>query len=365
MMAAAGRAAVLEEPIERIAVFRALMLGDMLCATPALRALRHGFPHAEITLVGLPWARALAQRLSAVDRFIDFPGHPALPEVPCDVRALPDFLAQVQAQRFDLALQLHGSGSIVNPIVACFGARCTAGFRDERAWRPEADEALYEPWPEHGHESLRLLRLTDRLGLPRRGTGLEFPLRDEDREALVALWPGAREGRRYVCVHAGAQLPSRRWPVERFAAVADHLAAGGIEVVLTGGVPETALVGALEAAMRHPAVNLVGRTSLWTLGALIEGAERVVCNDTGVSHIAAALGTPSVVVSCGSDVARWAPLERERHRMLWQAMPCRPCAHRVCPTDHGCARGLQVAQVLETLDAPAAAPDTEGNALHG
>jgi len=71
------------------------------------------------------------------------------------------------------------------------------------------------------------------------------------------------------------------------------------------------------------------------------------------------------VVSCGSDVARWAPLERERHRVLWQPMPCRPCAHRVCPTDHGCAWGLQVAQVVETLCAGATVPAKEGNALHG
>jgi ADP-heptose:LPS heptosyltransferase len=363
--AAPGLPVLPDGAVERIAVFRALMLGDMLCATPALRALRHGFPQAEITLIGLPWARALAQRLSCIDRFIDFPGHPALPEQRCDVRELPDFLAQVQTRRFDLAVQLHGSGAIVNPLVACFGARCTAGFHDDRAWRPEADASLYEPWPEDGHEIVRLLRLTDRLGLPRRGTQLEFPLREEDRAALAALWPGARAGRPYVCVHAGAQLPSRRWPIERFAAVADALAASGRTVVLTGGVPETALVGALEAAMTRRAVNLVGRTTLWTLGALVEGAELVVCNDTGVSHIAAALGIPSVVVASGSDVARWAPLDRERHRVLWQPMPCRPCAHAVCPYDHGCARGIDVPRVLEAIDGRAAARPPTGDLLHG
>ena len=343
--------------IERIAVFRALMLGDLLCAVPALRALRAGFPRAQITFVGLPWARALVQRLPhCIDRFIEFPGWPGLPEVPCEVRALPDFIAQVQARRFDLALQMHGSGGIVNPLVATFGARHSAGFCTADAWRPESDAALYVRWPESGHEIERLLRLTDALGLPRRGQQLEFPVQDEDRRALRALWPGADDAEPYVCVHAGAQLASRRWPLERFAAVADALAESGRRVVLTGGAPEAELVNALAACMRHAAVNLAGRTSLWTLGALIEGAERVVCNDTGISHVAAALGRPSLVVSCGADVARWAPLDGERHRVLWQPMACRPCAHAECPFEHDCARAIEVPQVLRALGLRAAQP---------
>ena len=342
---------------QRIVVFRALMLGDLLCAVPALRALKHGFPSAEITLVGLPWARPLAQRIAHVDDFMPFPGHPGLPEGPCDVRALPDFLAQVQARRFDLAVQLHGSGSIVNPLVALFGARQSAGFASADAWVPEDDAELYCPWPEHGHEIERLLTLTDHLGVSRRGTHLEFPIDDADRAALHALWPDAGSGRPYACVHAGAQLASRRWDPRRFAAVADALADRGFTVVLTGSPHESGLVGDVAACMQRTPLNLCGHTSLWTLGALIEGAELVVCNDTGVSHIAAALGRPSVVVSCGSDSARWSPLERTLHRVLAQAMPCRPCTHAVCPTEHECATAIEVPQVLRWL--PARAPQRE------
>ena len=294
-----------DEPIMRIVVFRARQLGEMLSAVPALRALRAGFPQASITLVGMPWARALAQRLDCVDAFVDFPGYPGVsagrsPDEG-DVRELPDFLARVQAQRFDLALQMHDSSDVANTLVAAFGAQHVGGFVAARGWRPSDDAALFVPWPEGGPEVERLLALTDRLGLPRRGTALDFPLDEADREEARRLLaetdvPHAP----YVCVHAGAPLPSRRWDARRFAEVADAIAARGHTVVLTGATRESALAHDVAACMRHEPVDLSGRTSLWTFGALIEGAESLVCGDTGVSQVAAALGRPSLVVGSGA-----------------------------------------------------------------
>lgn len=336
----------------RIAVFRALMLGDMLCAVPALRALRAGHPQARLTLIGLPWASELAGRLDCVDDFIAFPGHAALPESEPDLHAWPGFLARVQREGFDLALQMHGSGETSNALVATVGAARMAGFAGAHAWRPPRDAEAFVPWPERGHEIERLLALTDHLGLPRQGTELQFPLTDEDRHAVRALLDdaaraaGLRVLRPHVCVHAGAQLPSRRWGAARFAQVADALADRGFTVVLTGTAGEAGLVAELASRMHAPALNLAGRSSLWTLGALVESAALVVCNDTGLSHVAAALGRPSVVVACGSDTGRWAPLDAARHRVLAQPVPCRPCAFRECPYGHPCATAITPADVL-------------------
>jgi ADP-heptose:LPS heptosyltransferase len=331
--------------VQRIGVFRALVLGDLLCAQPALRALRAAYPGARITLIGLPWAEALVGRLPELDDLLPFPGWPGLPETPPRLSALPGFFIDAQAQGFDLLLQLHGSGRLINPLVAALGARHLACFASGDALQPEGARCL--PWPEHGHEIERCLALTDHLGLPRQGLQLSLSLRPQDHAEADALLQGLPSDRPLVLVHPGAQLPSRRWPVDRFAAVARALAADGCQLAITGTAGEAPLAAALKAALGPlPVLDLVGRTGLWTLAAVVARARLVVSNDTGVSHLAAALHTPSVVVASGSEVSRWAPLDRARHPVLWADAPCRPCAHRDCPSGHECALAVAPDSVL-------------------
>jgi len=335
--------------MRRIAVFRALQLGDMLCTVPALRALRRAAPQAEITLIGLPWAAGFVERFNMyLDRHLCFPGYPGMPEREPDAPALPGFFAAARGRQFDLALQLHGSGGLSNPLTLALGAARTAGFH--AAGDPCPDPATYALWSEQEHEVLRYLRLLQWLGAQPYGEHLEFPLRPEDHAALARAAPGLAPGS-YVCIHPGARLPSRRWPPWRFAQVADGLAGQGWTVVITGSPDERALTQAVRSAMRSQAVDLTGATTLGALAALLAGARLLVCNDTGVSHVAAAMATPSVVVCCGADPGRWAPLDRQRHRVLHADVPCRPCAHDVCPIDHPCATGVASASVLASAGA--------------
>jgi ADP-heptose:LPS heptosyltransferase len=302
-----------------VAVFRALQLGDLICATPALRAFRQAWPAAEITLVGLPWASEFARRIDTlVDRFAEFPGYPGLPERQPLIDRLPAFLAAMQAEEFDLAIQLHGSGRFVNEAVALWGAKRSAGFYLPGDYVPDAE--LYCRWPEQGLEVHRLLRLVAHLGLERHGDELEFPLTGDDFLALERETGfTVAADRPYAIVHPGASVPERRWPAERFAAVADMLARRGLAIVLTGVASEARLAQDVMRQMRHPAINLAGQTKLGALAALVSCATVVVCNDTGISHIAAALETPSVVISTGDNPARWSPTNRALHRVL-----CRP-----------------------------------------
>lgn len=330
----------------RIAVFRALQLGDMLCAVPALRALRAAAPRSRITLIGMPWASSFVERFHLyIDDLLVFPGFPGFPEQPADIAALPRFLQEAQGRQFDLAIQLHGSGNLSNPITELLGARHVAGYYQTGQRCP--DPARFLPWDEREHEVLRFIQLMNFLGIRSQGADLEFPLYDADHESLRTSHDDVPEPGSYVCVHPGARLPSRRWLPQRFAEVADRLAASGLRVVLTGSNDEKEVVQAVANEMHAPAINLCGKTSLGGLAALIAQARMVVCNDTGISHIAAAVATPSVIVCCGSDPVRWAPLDAQRHRVIGAAVACRPCMHVVCPIGHDCAVGVSVDAVTE------------------
>ncbi|MDB5760610.1 MAG: hypothetical protein JWM30_3899, partial [Burkholderia sp.] len=208
--------------LRRIVVFRALQLGDLLCAVPALRALRRAAPQAHITLVGLPWASSFVTRYSMlVDDLMVFPGYPGMPEVEPEPEALPRFLESARARAFDLAIQLHGSGVLTNPLTLALGARRNAGLY--AAGQPCPDADTFIQWIPEEHEVLRYLRLMSHLGVASDGEHLAFPLLPDDHAECARIAPGLEPGT-YVCVHPGARMPSRRWPPQRFAEVADGLA---------------------------------------------------------------------------------------------------------------------------------------------
>ncbi|QGZ42863.1 LPS biosynthesis glycosyltransferase [Pseudoduganella flava] len=290
----------------------------MLCAVPALRALRAAAPTARITLVGLPWAAQLRLRYPHyLDDFIAFPGHHTLPEQALRHEELPAFHMALARRHPDLAIQLHGDGSRTNAIVAGFGARANAGFH------PAGESPLPGwdgvPWPATGLEPHRLLPLMEHLGAPAHGTHLEFPLYPADDAELHAsgladdLEPG-----QYFCIHPGARSRDKCWPIERFAEVADHIAqAWALTPVLTGAANEAGLAHAVAERMQAPARIAAGPISIGAMAALMAGARLLVCNDTGVSHLAAGLKLPSVVLFNKADITRWAPEDTDLHRCLW------------------------------------------------
>jgi ADP-heptose:LPS heptosyltransferase len=300
--------------VRKIAVLRSLFLGDVLCATPALRALRNRFPQAEITFIGLPWARDLVDRLSSIDRFSPFPGYPGLPEMAYEPSRTRQFIERARRQQYDLVVQMHGCGPASNDFVTALGGATSVGFSRD------ADDRLtvQVPWRDDEHEVQRWFRLVGALGADVSETDLDFPLQRGDfARADELLGSVTASDRPLIGFHAGAKDPARRWPVERFAELAGRLA---LEIdcrfVLTGTAAERALLDRLTSSVHAPVVNLAGQTDLGALAAVIARLDLLVTNDTGASHVAAAVGTPSVVLFGPTLPAQWAPLNRRLHRPL-------------------------------------------------
>ncbi len=395
----------------RIAVFRALQLGDLLLAIPALRAIRTEFPEAEITLIGLPWAASFAHRFRCyIDRFVEFVGYPGIDEVDVAPERTQQFLAEQRAYHYDLVIQMHGNGQTSNACVLDMSGRITVGYYPQyppvgtalarpslacseeniatigtdlsrrspfypvnivkNGWagggrakavptagqddkdgggRAKAVPTVAAPYPEGVHEIERNLGLARLVGGDNVDTRLEFPLFKEDyAEAASLLYGLPRANRPWIGLHAGARPPARRWPAEYFAHVADTLAERfQAQVILTGGHGEEAMVQVVAQQMKTPSLNLVNNTSLGGLAAIISELDLFISNDTGPAHIANAVDTPSITIFGPVDPRRWAALDQQRHPYVRRPVACSPCGYWECPIDHRCLRLLTPDMVME------------------
>lgn len=308
-----------KKQIRKIAVFRALQLGDLLCAIPAIRALRHAYPQARITLLGLPWAVSLLQRFpDYFDDFIHFPGYPGLPEQPFEEAAFACFINRMKEERFDLLLQMQGNGTVVNPLMYQLHARNVAGFHNAES---HVNSPLFVNYPNAGPEVKRHLYLMQHLGIPLQGSYMEFPVQPSDEAEVKKLFLPVIP-RSYVIVHPGSRGAWRQWFPHYFAFAADTCIEKGYTVIVTGTEEERDITREVLKCMRHPAVDLTGQTSLGAIGLLIRDAYMLIANCTGVSHIASATETPSVIISMDGEPERRAPVNRQIHKVIdWTTEP--------------------------------------------
>lgn len=307
------------EHVHTIAIFRALQLGDMICAIPTMRAIRQRYPHAHVSLIGLPWQQALLPRFSAyINEVIPFPGWPGLPEQPVQPAKAVEFLYAMQQRAFDVVVQMQGCGLVTNTLCMLFGARHVVGLsrRDD-----DLDSQWFPVIQDDAHEITRFFPLCHVLQAQDVNPLLEFPLLpDEEAAAKYILQQAGLQEHHYVVMHPGARDVRRRWAPEYFAVVGDALMDAGYTVLLTGGQEERDVLEQVACQMKHrpdDLVRLAGHTAVGVLAAIIAQARGIICNDTGAAHLAAAHDVPAIVVfSQFSDPARWAPLDRQRHQVV-------------------------------------------------
>jgi ADP-heptose:LPS heptosyltransferase len=259
----------------RLLVLRALGLGDLLAAVPALRALRRHWPGHELVLAAPARLAGVVALTGAVDRLL--PTAAPAREVPARL----DWTGPAPG----IAVDLQGDGMPSHLLLRrlCPGRLLSYGH-------PGPPGFPGPVWRAAEHERERWCRLLEWHGVP---------ADPEDLRVAAPRVPSPAPGA--VVVHPGADAEARRWPAERFAAVAAALCAGGARVVVTTG----SVLGG-EADVPFGA-----------LAALVAHARAVVVGDTGLAHLASALGTPSVVLFGPVSPALWGPPGGPRHRVLW------------------------------------------------
>jgi ADP-heptose:LPS heptosyltransferase len=275
----------------RLVVLRALGLGDLLTAVPALRALGRAYPDHERVLAA---PAALEPLVAAIDE--------GLRLVPAgEIEPL-----SARAHGPETAVNLHGRGPESHRLLlAARPGRC---LWFEHADVPESHGA--PAWRAGEHEVERWCRMLAEHGVPANTADLDIDPPEGEP-------PGAALGA--TLIHPGAASVARRWPAERFGALARAERERGAHVVVTGGPDEVELAAfVVWRAGLEPEANLAGRTDLVGLARCVGAAARVVCGDTGVAHLATALGTPSVVLFGPSSPTEWGPpAERTIHRSVW------------------------------------------------
>lgn len=257
-----------------IVALRALKLGDLLVAVPALRAIRRHWRRQQFLLATSGWLYPIVRLAGCVDQLVPVAGLEPLPAV---------------ARRPDVAINLHGAGPQTNAILDQLQPARRIGHAGHGWPGP--------PWVDGIHERDRWCRLLVAHGIPADPGDLYL-----SRPGTASPAPGA------TVVHCGAAYGSKRWPADRFAEVAGRLRADGHHVVLTGSTAERDLARsvATRAGLPEPAV-LAGTTSLSELAALVAGARLVVSGDTGTAHLAYAYRTPSVTLFGPAPAAVWGP----------------------------------------------------------
>ena len=313
----------LRPPPNKIAVLRANGLGDFMFSLPALEALRATYHQAEIVLLAHQWHQdLLARRPGPVHRVVVVPpgllggeagggGDDGPPE---------PFFAAMAAERFDLAVQLHGGGRHSNPFVRHLGAGLTVGLQTP-------DAAALDRWVPYVYYQNEILRLLEVVALVGAGVvGLEprlAVLASDRKEAARALAPSERP---LAVLHPGATDPRRRWPPERFAAVADRLMEAGAQVAVVGTEDEAELAGRIVSGSPGVIHDLAGQLSIAGLAGLLERSAVVVADDSGPLHLAAAVGTATVGIYWCGNLINAGPMTRARHRpaISWR-LRCPEC----------------------------------------
>lgn len=328
-------------------------IGDILMLGPALHAIKETSPEARITLLASPAGATAAPLLPWIDDVIVW--RPVWQDVggrmPFDPAREYQLISLLAEHKFDAAIIFTSfSQTPHTPGYVCYLAGIPLRAGESKEFGGSTLSTELRGAPDGMHQVERNLRLVEQLGFVVRERQLVVAISDEARAAVPALLESAGLDPRqpYILLHPGASAKARRYPVERFGAVAHLLTQRGWPVLVTGTEREQAMIETV--SQLAPQVKcLMGGTSLTEYAALVEQATLVVCNDTLPMHLADAVGTPEVVLFSGTDYeSQWRP-RLTPATLLRRDTVCHPCYLFECPIGIPCL-DIPAGEVVEAIE---------------
>ena len=340
-----------QQPLQKILVRSTNWIGDAVMTTPALAVLRQHYPQAEIVVLANPLVAQLFTYHPAVDQVMVYDKK----GVHHGVAGFLKMAKELRAQRFDGAVLLQNA--IEAAFLAVFAAipRRIGYVTDGRRLLLNYPVAVGTT-EKSLHHTDYYLKVLAQVGITAGGSSVGGKLcltcdaneqqwaknilagddtSDNGSENIIAINPGAAYG------------SAKRWLPERFAEVADELAHSyNATILLTGGPGENEIGADIAAAMSAPVINMVGKTSVRQMMALLEQSSLLITNDSGPMHVAAAFAVPIVAVFGSTDHTTTSPAA-ENVKIVRKQTDCAPCLLRQCPTDHRCMTAITAKDVIE------------------
>ncbi len=326
--------------VESILIIKLRAIGDVLLSTIVTGNLRQAFPEARIDFLSEPPALGVLE------------GNPFLSDIVLFNRNETSgigLIRDIRARRYDMVIDLFG-----NPRTALVtrlsGARYRVGYRFRG--RGYAYNIVVEPRGGVVHNTQFNLDAIEHIGVEIRDRNLYFGVGSDDDQYIDRfLGEAGLSGKNLVCLNPGGGWYTKRWGLDRFAALGDDIAARyDVRIVLSWGPGQESDVEAIRSMMKHAAV-IPPPTTLKQLGALLKRCTFMVTNDSGPMHIAAALKTPVVGIYGPTNPVLQGPYGEEHVIVRKEELDCLGCNLTACPIGHPCMLDLPVSDVLTAVEA--------------
>src|SRR6266568_4347146 len=312
--------------VQRVLVVRLRSIGDVVLTTPTLFALRRFLPKAQIDILLEDWVAPVLDGFEHVDNVITMQRGSAVSRLRVARR--------LRAERYDVVYNLHG-GTTATLLTRATGARHRVGFAHyqyQKLHNHLAPSSLLLWGKDKAHSVEQQLALIGWTGVPVTDRPPTHLAVTEYAVAAVAeklRAAGLDEATPFALVHPTASYATKQWATDKFARVVEHLALRQLVSVAISAPAEAPLVQEMKRSASAPIVGVMD-LSLPEVSALAARARLFVGNDSGIAHIAAAVGAPSVVIFGSSNVNHWRPWSNAPAEVVLEELPCQPCHGYFC-----------------------------------